>query len=117
MKPSRKASGARAARAHAASDVKSRLRFFYRRNGYTRWQHADRVEHEGSQVYKKGDEVRLVANDADELALIRDLLVEAGFRPGRPFTRSRQYRQPLYGRESVARFLALVGASRRRRRT
>ena len=60
--------------------------------------------------YKKGDEVRLTAQSA--LARIRRLLELAGFTPGQPFLKARQYRQPVYGREAVRRFLGLVEAER-----
>lgn len=81
---------------------------FFRRNGYVRWQNPKRCDKEGSRRYKKGDEVRLAADSARELKLIRRLLREAGFRTARPFVKGRQYRQPIYGREDVARFLELV---------
>jgi len=86
------------------------LAWYYRRNGYVRRQDAERVANEGSQQYKKGDEVRLVARTVKELRLVRRLLREAGFRPGRPFRMGRQYRQPIYGRQAVSRFLAAVDA-------
>lgn len=84
------------------------LTSFYRRDGYTRRQDADRLAAEGSQRYRKGDEVRLVARTLEELQLLRRLPRQAGFEPGRPFRKGRQYRQPVYGREPVARFLAAV---------
>lgn len=80
---------------------------FYRRNGYVRLLDSERRRKE-NQLYKKGDEVRLVADTASELAVIRGLLARAGFKLARPFTKGRQYRQPVYGREEVARFLAMV---------
>ncbi|HEV3004049.1 MAG TPA: hypothetical protein VGX78_06280 [Pirellulales bacterium] len=86
---------------------------FFRRNGYTRWQDARRKQHEGYKTYKKGDEVRLVAESLRELALVRRLLRRAGFRPRRPFRKGNQYRQPLYGRQTVARFLTLIGEDAR----
>lgn len=80
---------------------------FFQRNGYVRRQNPERLRRDGA-LYKKGDEVRLVAESKAELALIRRLLRRAGFFPGRPFVKGRQYRQPLYGCRDVARFLALV---------
>lgn len=80
---------------------------FFRRNGYVRWQNPERQATEG-QKYKKGDEVRLVAESMSELAVIRRLLKRAGFKPGRPFAKGRQFLQPIYGRQAVARFLELV---------
>jgi hypothetical protein len=78
-----------------------------------RWHSASRRATE-DQLYKKGDEVRLVAGSTTELATIRRLLDEAGFKPGRPFVKGRQFRQPLYGRAEVARFLSLVSGFERR---
>lgn len=81
---------------------------FFERNGYVRRQIPRRVREEDWKQYRKGDEVRLVANSAAELDLMRRLLNAAGFRPGRPFAKSNQYRLPLYGRQETARFLALL---------
>ena len=92
-----------------SDDAVRRLAALFRRNGYVRRQNPSRLRAEGYWAYKKGDEVRLVADDLAELAEIRRLLRAAGFKFGRPFAKSRQYRQPLYGREQVAHFLALVG--------
>ena len=97
------------AEALTSSDL-ALLAGFFRRNGYTRWQDAGRQRREDYWGYKKGDEVRLVAESLRELALIRRLLRRAGFRPGRPFRKGRQYRQPVYGRQAVASFLALIDA-------
>ncbi len=89
--------------------VLAQLRYFYKRNGYARFLKTDRVEKEGFQQYKKGDEIRLVARSTVELVLIRRLLSEADFQIGRPFAKGRQWRQPIYGRPQVARFLELMG--------
>jgi hypothetical protein len=93
--------------------VRQQLTYFFRRNGYVRRQNLVRLRVEGGQRYKKGDEVRLVAESEAELATIQQLLQQAGFKPGQPFPKGRQMRQPLYGRRAVARFLALVGADPR----
>jgi hypothetical protein len=93
----------------ASEEATERLAELFHRNGYVRRQNARRLRKEGWWGYKKGDEVRLVANSQRELAEVRRLLRAAGFKPGRPFRKANQYRQPLYGREQVARFLALVG--------
>ncbi|HKB01436.1 MAG TPA: hypothetical protein VKD90_04410 [Gemmataceae bacterium] len=97
------------ARAAPAAEALRQLSVFFRRNGYVRRQRADRLAAEGYWAYKKGDEVRLVAGSLAELRAIRRLLRAAGFKPGRPFAKARQWRQPVYGRAAVARFLALVG--------
>jgi len=85
---------------------------YFHRNGYVRRQNARRLSREGYLRYRKGDEVRLTAKSAKELARIRWLLELAGFRPGQPFVKARQYRQPVYGREAVRRFLGLMEAQR-----
>ncbi|MEW6745238.1 MAG: hypothetical protein AB1486_20995 [Planctomycetota bacterium] len=89
--------------------VVEQLRRFFRRNGYVRRKNSERHRELGSRLYRKGDEVRLVAGSREELATIRQLLSRAGFKPGRPFVKGRQWRQPVYGRDEVARFLALLG--------
>lgn len=78
------------------------------RNGYVRRQNATRRDVEGRN-YKKGDEVRLVADSRKELTELRRLLRAAGFKYGRPFRHARQFRLPVYGRKQVSRFLELVG--------
>lgn len=85
------------------------LASFFHRNGYVRWQDEERLTEEGYQVYKKGHELRLVADSSEELAAIRELLERAGFKPGRAFVKGQQYRQPVYGKRAVARFLELIG--------
>lgn len=98
--------------------VVQQLAFFFQRNGYVRLQNPKRLKAEG-RVYKKGDEVRLVAESRDELRIIRRLLRQAGFKPGSPFTKARQFRQPVYGRGQAKRFLVLIHAtaeSKRKRR-
>lgn len=92
-------------------DVVNRLAAFFHRNGYVRQMDAARRTEEG-QLYKKGAEVRLVADSAAELAEIRRLLKQAGFKRARPFVKARQWRQPVYGVAEVARFLSLVGERR-----
>jgi hypothetical protein len=88
--------------------VAAELARFFTRNGYVRRQNQRRLDEEGYMRYKKGDEVRLVAENRGELARIRSLLLRAGFRPGSPFVKGRQFRQPVYGRGEVRRFLGLV---------
>jgi hypothetical protein len=94
----------------ASPDTSRELARYFRRNGYVRWQNPKRLAREGYMGYKKGDEVRLTAQDEQELQYIHELLVQAGFRPGHPFVKGQQYRLPIYGREEVGRFLRLVAA-------
>jgi hypothetical protein len=89
--------------------VVKELARLYSRNGYTRRQNKRRFKKEGSSQYKKGEEVRLLARTRKELQQIRRLLVQAGFKPGRPFAKGTQICQPVYGKQAVARFLELVG--------
>jgi hypothetical protein len=94
-----------------APEVVARLAGFFRRNGYVRRLDPVRRVVDG-QLYKKGAEVRLVAESAAELFEIRRLLGAAGFKVARPFAKDRQWRQPVYGVAAVARFLALIGEPR-----
>ena len=67
--------------------------------------------------YKKGEEIRLVANTASERAHILRLLKLANFKAGRPFRKNQQSNQfcvPVYGREQVARFLQMVNETEKR---
>lgn len=84
------------------------LATYFARNGYIRWQDPERQSREGYDRYKKGSEVRLTAANRKELAHIRLLLRKAGFKPGQPFVKGRQYRLPIYGFDEVERFMALV---------
>lgn len=90
------------------ADVAGELAWFFRRNGYIRRQNARRAKREGWDSYKKGDEIRLVATSKAELARIRRLLRDAGFKLARPFAKGLQYRQPLYGRQTVQDFLSMI---------
>jgi hypothetical protein len=58
---------------------------------------------------KRGYEVRLTATPREAPGLVR-LLKRAGFDPGKPYPKGNRLRVPLYGKEQVARFLALTGA-------
>jgi len=72
-------------------EVIARLAALYRRNGYIRWLKPDRRAREGP-FYKKGDELRLVANSDRELRTIRRLLRLAGFVPVRAFRKAKLIR-------------------------
>jgi hypothetical protein len=92
----------------SSAEAIAQLAVLFRRNGYSRWPNRDR-QAANPRGYKKGYEVRLVAESPAELRVISRLLRAAGFVPGRAFAKSRQWRQPVYGREQVARFLDLIG--------
>ncbi|NOT98302.1 MAG: hypothetical protein HOO97_04315 [Sideroxydans sp.] len=91
--------------------VAKQLAEFFHRNGYVRQVNLERRAEVTAQVYKKGDEVRLVASSPDELEVIQQLLLGAGFKFGKPFQKDQQLRQPIYGRAEVARFLSMVEKS------
>ena len=80
----------------------------FRRNGYVRRQSSHRLAAEGYRRYKEGDEIRFIAASRSELASVRRLLRRAGFEPGRPFTKGRQFAQPVYGRTAVQQLLSLL---------
>jgi hypothetical protein len=90
------------------ADAVEHLRGVFRRNGYVRRQNPLRLAREGSQVYRKGEEVRLIARSTVELRRVRQLLRLVGFDVARPFVKGQQFCQPIYGREAVARFSALI---------
>ena len=86
----------------------ARLSAFYHRNGYVRRRMLETVSSGGKRTSRCADELRLTAQSQQELRIIRRLLKQAGFKPGREFTKKRQFRIPVYGRRAVDRFLALV---------
>ena len=79
-------------------------------DGQSRKEAEKRLAGEGYGRFRRGYEFRLTANSKSELRLIRDLLRQADFKPGRPFTKGRQFRQPVYGRHALERFLLLIDA-------
>jgi hypothetical protein len=79
----------------------------FSRSGYVRVQNPDRLE-EGASHYKKGDEVRLIAESATELKAIRRLLRAAEFSPGKAYLKHKRWCQPLYGRVATGRFMDIV---------
>ena len=90
-------------------DPKTRLAWYFERNGQVRQQDAERFKTEGWQKYKKGNEIRLTAMSEEELAKIRSLLEQTGFKLARPFRKTRyHYVQPIYGKAEVVRFLAFL---------
>ena len=91
-------------------EVDKNIRFeiarrFSQKNGYIRYPDKGRIEKEGGQRYKKGQELRFVAESYNELAELRGLLRKAGFRVCNPFDKGRRLIQPVYGRNAVERIL------------
>ncbi len=99
----------------APPEIIARLRVFFHRNGCVRRTSEARRALDGL-LYKKGSEVRLVAETRRELAEIRRLLKGAGFKTARPFEKQQGWVQPLYGVAEVNRFVSLVGERRKRRK-
>lgn len=80
----------------------------FRRNGCVRLVDEQRRK-EWGQKYKKGYEVRLIANSKEELETIRQLLQQAGFKPGKPYKKRLQFVQPVYGKSAVDWFTSQGG--------
>lgn len=89
----------------------AQLKRLFERNGYLRSPNPTRQEQEGYTKYKKGYEVRLVAQDEMELEQIRDWLQQAGFQLAKPHAKVHRFVQPIYGKQAVERFCKLVGIS------
>ena len=83
--------------------LKIKLIKYYRRNGYIRIPD-DNLRKLKGHNYKKGYEVRLVANDEKELFEINSLLHKSGFKVGKPFQKGSQFVLPIYGKEAVEKF-------------
>mgnify|MGYP001254995428 CR=1 FL=1 len=85
------------------------LAWFFERNGNVRVQDAERFKAEGWQKYKKGFEIRLTGLSEENLAKVRSLLEQTGFKLARPFRHTRyHYVQPIYGKAEVERFLTFL---------
>jgi hypothetical protein len=90
--------------------VINELATLFRRNGYVRPPLKKRKKDDSPGVFRRGFEFRLTASTKEELRHIRQLLKQAHFKPASAFIKSNQYRQPVYGRESLERFLRLIEA-------
>lgn len=93
---------------NSPNPTKTRLQYFFERNGYLRSPNPTRQGLEGHAKYKKGYEVRLVARDEGELQEIRRLLQEADFQLAKAHGKAKRWIQPIYGKQAVERFCALV---------
>ena len=81
----------------------------FQRNGYIRRQNTEHLKQVGYMLYKKGFEIRLIAHSVNELHHIQFLLQVLDFTISKPFSVANHFRQPIYGREQVTRFLSLIG--------
>lgn len=92
-------------------NVAEQLAALFRRNGYVRPPAEKRRTAPEPGRFHRGFEFRLTASTRAELRRIRRLLRQAGFKPGTPFAKGNQYRQPVYGRKELERFLEMIGDS------
>lgn len=81
------------------------LRRFFQESGYVRVADQARRKEMGSD-YRRGYEVRLVVETHGELAQIRQLLRQVGFKAGAPFKKHNRIVQPIYGKAAVEWFLS-----------
>ena len=85
-----------------ASAIEQLAEFYYR-HGSMRVPDIERRKKE-SRTYKMGYEVRLVVPTRQELALVRRLLRIVGLKPSRPYSKSNQWCQPIYGKLAIELF-------------
>ena len=85
------------------------------RNGYFRFPD-EKLRGIKGEDYKKGYEVRLVANDEKELLEINFLLKKAGFKAGKAFHKNNKYVQPVYGKDAVERFQNILSEQKIRKK-
>lgn len=88
--------------------VAKQLARIFDERGYVRRPNADRVADE-PLTYKKGWEVRLVVDTHKELQELRALLKMVGFNLSKPHRATNRWRQPIYGKAEVERFLKMIG--------
>ena len=80
---------------------------YFQSNGYVRLPNLEKRKKLQSN-YKKGYELRFVADTKSELREIRQCLQCTGFGVGKPFVKGRQFVQPVYGKKQLDRFLAIA---------
>jgi len=95
------------------------LRRFFEQHGYVRVANVI-LREQMKQFYHKGYEVRLVVKTESELAFVRQLLTQIGFKAGKPFQKHNRIVQPVYGKSAVEWFSPTTlneneGRSRRRK--
>ncbi len=83
--------------------AQSQLVDLFHRNGYNRVPDETRRAEE-PRTYKMGYEIRLIAQNKAELAIIRRLLRTVGLKPGKPYSKANQWCQPVYGKSAMETF-------------
>lgn len=87
--------------------VIKKLGGYFLRNGYLRLPNETLKKKKGGN-YRKGYEIRFVANNKNELKEIKSLLKDAYLKPGKHFEKFNQFVLPVYGKESFFRFKSLL---------
>ncbi len=85
------------------------LAAFFARNGCVRRPNQRKRRRLGRR-YKKGYEVRFLANAEKEHRLLKRLLRELGFKPGKAYVKRTQIVLPVYGKAAVERLQKLLKA-------
>ncbi len=85
---------------YSNDSVEVQLAQIFCRNGCMRLPDVARQK-EGHTKYKKGYEIRFVAESKTELNQIRRLLKQTGLKPGNPYQKGYQFVQPVYGKEAA----------------
>jgi len=88
--------------------LKAQLRYYFCCNGCFRAPNIARRKREGCRNYKKGYEIRFVADNKEELQKIRSLLRKAGFKTGKPYSKRSQIVQPIYGKNFYEEFRKFI---------
>lgn len=83
------------------------LKQIFDRNGYYRIPDED-LRQEKKAAYKKGYEIRFVAQNYKEYLEIRKLLKALGFLPGKAFLKGAQRVIPVYGKDNYFAFRELM---------
>lgn len=87
--------------------VVKKLGEYFLRNGCLRLPN-EKLKKQRDGNYRKGYEIRFVANNKIELKEIKSLLKEADLIPGKHFEKFNQFVLPVYGKESFFRFKSLL---------
>lgn len=87
----------------------ARLRRMFVDGGYVRTQSRAEARDWGTDIYKKGHEVRLTLDSMAEAHEARELLDIVGLWGGKPYTKHSRVIQPIYGIEAVEWFLDTLG--------
>ena len=92
----------------------ARLAAIFAEGGYVRRFAADKRSRLGPATYKKGFEVRLIVASQEALREVRHLLGAAHLRAGKPYRKHSRLVQPVYGKDALDWFLALLPGGRDR---